>query len=286
MPRSTARRCRALAAPLGPRIDQQPAAEPQAAAGAAASADTAGDNQVAIVDLSAGLSEYALAAQLSRAFERTGFAVVIGVPEPTVTAGTNLEAAARTFFHQPAAEKFKCHVAEAHMAAPDGYPGYLEPGHSSVANLLGDFSRPPDAVELLTYKDLHYYEEPSAAATQTKPAEFSPNVGQIGGYPSGVFRKAALAHFWAVHGLWQRLCGLAELALDLSPGFFANYFGEEMGTSLQIRNYPRPEVRFPTDLGFWTDFGRFSAEFWSIFGSAGGWRRGRWASARTTTRGS
>ena len=74
-----------------------------------------------------------------------------------------------------------------------------------------------------------------------KPVEFAPAVGEIGGYPSGAFRETALAHFWAVHALWQRLCALAALALEVPAGFFDDFFGAQMGTSLQIRNYPRPE---------------------------------------------
>ena len=146
------RRCRLLRSHLAPAKapEPEPAASPEP--------EPAPPSAIAIIDLSAEDGDGAIATRLSEAFERTGFSVVVGAPPPTIAAGAALEAAAREFFAQPEEEKFRVHVDEQHMEAPDGYPGYLEPGHSSVANLLGDFSRPPDAVELLTYKDLHYYE--------------------------------------------------------------------------------------------------------------------------------
>lgn len=229
------RRWRAMASHLAPVTSAAPLVPSSNAA-----------DQIAIVDLKSGAGDAAIAAQLSDAFERTGFAVVVGAEPGLVDASSALETAAREFFRQPQEAKFKVHVHEAHMKAPDGYPGYLEPGHSSVANLLGDFSRPPDAVELLTYKDLHYYEAATAGAASIgdtsqvqKPAEFAPSVGDIGGYPSESFRHCALSHFWGVYSLWLRLRSLAELALELPTGYFADYFGPAMGTSLQIRNYPR-----------------------------------------------
>lgn len=245
------RRCRNLAhhlAPCGPiDLSVSPAGLDLTSRGPRV------EDQIAIVDLQSSAGDTVIAAKLSAAFERTGFAVVVGVDPSIVDASSSLEAAAREFFRQPQAAKFKVHVDEAHMQAPDGYPGYLEPGHSSVANLLGDFSRPPDAVELLTYKDLHYYESAATAFASTchdgideasqfdKPAEFAPIVGEIGGYPSEKFRQNALAHFWGVYSLWMRLRNLSELALELPSGYFEDYFGCAMGTSLQIRNYPRLE---------------------------------------------
>ena len=251
------RRCRVLASHLDSRRLPTPSSS-AAQQQRGDDRDAAAANQIAIVDLSSPAGDAAIAAELSEAFERTGFAVVVGAAASTISASSGLEAAARDFFRQPPAAKFSVRVDEAYMEAPDGYPGYLEPGHSSVANLLGDFSRPPDAVELLTYKDLHFYEAAAAATaggaaaaavgggaeggTVEKPAEFAPAVGEIGGYPSEAFRQSALSHFRGVHALWLRLCGLAELALELSPGYFEDYFGGAMGTSLQIRNYPRPDT--------------------------------------------
>lgn len=236
MATANGRRWRALASHLAP-----------VASAAPAPLVPSNRDHIAIVDLKSGAGAAAIAAQLSEAFERTGFAVVVGVEPDLVNASSALETAAREFFRQPQEAKLKVHVHEAHMNAPDGYPGYLEPGHSSVANLLGDFSRPPDAVELLTYKDLHYYEAATAAAgigdtsQVQKPAEFAPAVGDLGGYPSESFRHCALSHFWGVYSLWLQLRSLAELALELPTGYFDDYFGPAMGTSLQIRNYPRLE---------------------------------------------
>eukprot|EP01043_Picozoa_sp_COSAG02_P102223 COSAG02_NODE_38245_length_431_cov_0.987952_1_plen_127_part_01 len=121
------RRCRNLAchlAPSGP-IDLSPAG--------LTSRKPCAERQIAIVDLQSSAGDAAIAAKLSAAFERTGFAVVVGVEPSIIDASSSLEAAAREFFCQPQASKHKVRVDEAHMQAPDGYPGYLEPGHSSVA---------------------------------------------------------------------------------------------------------------------------------------------------------
>ncbi len=277
------RRWRALASHLAPVTSGAPAPL----------VPSSNTDQIAIVDLKSGAEDAAIAAQLAEAFERTGFAIVVGAEPGLVDASSALERAAREFFRQPQEAKFKVHVHEAHMKAPDGYPGYLEPGHSSVANLLGDFARPPDAVELLTYKDLHYYEAATGAASigdtshVQKPVEFAPVVGDIGGYPSESFRRYALSHFWGVYSLWLRLCSLAELALELPTGYFADYFGPAMGTSLQIRNYPRLDsltsaaesgqmVRTQSFLACRSSYGH---PIHGVFS----WSR---ALARTTTRGS
>ena len=71
------RRCRVLRSHLAPAKAPQPAA--------AAAPEPAPPSAIAIIDLSAEDGDAAIAARLSEAFERTGFAVVVGAPPPTVS---------------------------------------------------------------------------------------------------------------------------------------------------------------------------------------------------------
>lgn len=172
----------------------------------------------------------AVATQLGRAFETTGFACIVGAGDQITSASDELTLIAREFFALPDKEKKKIHIDEEHMKHPDGMPGYLEPGHISVASLLGDHTRPPDAVEVIYFKDLHYYES-DCPLLDAKPPKLAPK------WPSKRFREATVAYFEQCFSLWERLVGLAEEALSLPRGFFAPFFGRAMSTSLQVRHY-------------------------------------------------
>jgi isopenicillin N synthase-like dioxygenase len=181
-------------------------------------------------------------AQLSVAFETTGFAVLTGMDGAITAASRELNRAAREFFAQPAEAKWSVHIDPDQMEHPDGKPGYLEPGHVSVASLLGDHSSPPDAVECLYFQDLHYFEPETVvgrgvgrqgtAACMRKAPNMAPK------WPSQQLRRAVLAYYRHLFALFERLVLLAELALNLPPSFFTPFFSRDMGTSLQLRNYP------------------------------------------------
>ena len=60
-----------------------------------------------------------------------------------------------TFFHHP--RRWSFNVADIHVflcARGYGFGGYLRVGNENGAQLLGDFSRPPDLVETLTLRGL------------------------------------------------------------------------------------------------------------------------------------
>jgi len=83
------------------------------------------------------------AKELSAAFESTGFAVITGhgVPEEVVN---DIRSSAYKFFRQQVAEKRKYDKGKGY-----GFGGYVNQQENG-AQLLGDFSRPNDAVESLT----------------------------------------------------------------------------------------------------------------------------------------
>ena len=208
---------------------------------------------IPIIDISKSDRSH-IAETLGASFEATGFAVVVGAGERLAAATSGLSAAGRSFFAQPEELKWKVHIDPDLMEHPDGNPGYLEPGHISVASLLGDHSRPPDAVECIYFKDLHYYESGCTGPTlESKPAKLAPK------WPSEAFRTTTLQYFRECHALWQNLVSLAELALALPAGFFAPYFGQAMSTSLQIRNYLDVEtLEAQLPFGAHTDSGMFT----------------------------
>lgn len=85
------------------------------------------------------------ARHLSMAFERTGFAVIVGHPVKLQTI-TQLRADAYRFFSSD--EKYDYDRGKGY-----GFGGYVRFAESG-AQLLGDFSKPPDLVESLTVKGL------------------------------------------------------------------------------------------------------------------------------------
>ena len=101
------------------------------------------------------------------------------------------------------------HIDAELMEHPDGNPGYLEPGHISVASLVGDHARPPDAVECIYFKDLHYYEgEAGGAPLPAKRPALAP---KWPGGSGGEFRSATMAYFegdFHTQG-WPNLRGVA-----------------------------------------------------------------------------
>ncbi|CAE7400997.1 2ODD19 [Symbiodinium pilosum] len=83
------------------------------------------------------------AKELSAAFESTGFAVITGhgVPKHVVDA---VRSSAYEFFRQPTEQKMQFDKGKGY-----GFGGYVA-NQENGAQLLGDFSRPNDAVESLT----------------------------------------------------------------------------------------------------------------------------------------
>lgn len=169
-----------------------------------------------------------VASQLGEAFEGTGFAVIVGhgVPAGEVEAMRECSIA---FFE--GAE----HVKRAIKAdAVHGAQGYHMQGHENVAQLLGDFSRKPDMVERMVFRNLHNHQSRGGCSAGGHGAPKFPDERHVPG-----FRAAVDEFFSSVCRLHDTLMAVAECALELPVGFFEAYYGSEMGTSINIANYLR-----------------------------------------------
>lgn len=172
------------------------------------------------------------ALELGRAFETTGFALICGhgIPNETVQ---ELHRATVAFYDGPQ------HLKDEIRAEPVfGAQGFHAQGHENVSQLLGDFSRPPDAVERITVRNLHHFMTGSNAVLEAGDSSFggpgtaAPKLPSLPG-----FRATTEAYFDAVHGLFQMLNRMSEHALDLPDGFFDPFYGQSMGSSMQLGHY-------------------------------------------------
>lgn len=164
-------------------------------------------SRISVVDLAGG--ELKVAQALSDAFADTGFAVITssGIPSSTVA---ELRAAALEWFQSPVEVKQK-----ANAGASEGY------GHSPYcrmeengAQLLGDFSKPNDLVESLTYR---------------------PEDGLM--LPHSPRLEAAVKDFGTCLPVLQKALGRScELALGLELGFFEAR--QSRKESLRLAFYP------------------------------------------------
>jgi len=169
-------------------------------------------------------------AQLGKAFETAGFAVIEGHGVPAnVLEAMRLKS---NHFFQYAPE----HVKHAIKAAPlHGAQGYHAQGHENVAQLLGDFSRKPDMVERIWFRNLHNPQSKGGCGASV-PDDLPkfPNEDEVPG-----FRDALERYFDGFCDVHRTLMAMAECALELPAGYFDPFYGPNMGTSTQVANYLR-----------------------------------------------
>merc|ERR1719245_2196225 len=121
-----------------------------------------------------------------------------------------MEQAMKNFFDGP------LHVKEAVRAKPvHGAQGFHVQGHENVAQLLGDFSRPPDLVERMNFVNLHKIGLPSTYGNTSEEPKFPETPG---------FRQAVEAYTDEITGLWMRLTRMSELALGMPPNYMDDFY--------------------------------------------------------------
>ena len=193
----------------------------------------AGQIDLPIVDLSPFLSgdpaaKASVAADFARAFEGTGFAVIVGhgVPEPLAQRTYGAMAA---FFAQPMEAKGACTPPEKAKGR-----GYLPIGIESVAKTLTG-ETPPELCEALVFSMPH------------RPAMDAHNI-----WPAYPPELTALVKEWTgeMVALTGHLARLSALALDLPETHFAEAYADPSLT-LRFVNYPdQPEPPLPGQLRY------------------------------------
>jgi len=159
-----------------------------------------------------------VATALSDAFADTGFAIVTstGMPGNVVS---ELRRAAVDFFHLPVQEKEKANTGQRKGYGSSPYCRMEENG----AQLLGDFTKPNDLVESLTYR---------------------PQEGLC--LPENPRLQAAVQEFSSHLPLFQQvLSNSCELALGLEAGFFAAR--QSSNESLRMAFYPNIKDSSPVE---------------------------------------
>ncbi|CAJ1396674.1 unnamed protein product [Effrenium voratum] len=172
--------------------------------------------RISVVDMAAMADgregQLRVAQALSKAFADTGFAVVTSTPVPEI-ALAQLRRSAMDFFHQPLAEK--------QMVNEGSAPGYGSSPYCRLeengAQLLGDFTKPDDLVESLTYRPHEGLER-----LPDRPPELRPAVQEFG---------ERVARFREV------LNCACDLALGQDEGFFASKCGKGR-EALRLAFYP------------------------------------------------
>lgn len=150
-----------------------------------------------------------VAKALSDAFADTGFAIVTssGVPTKVIT---ELRSASVEFFHLPVEEKQLANEGASKGYGRSPYCRMEENG----AQLLGDFTKPNDLVESLTYRPQEGLKLPQNPRLQAAVQDFMTYLPE--------FQKV--------------LCSACELALGLEAGFFAAR--QSNNESLRMAFYP------------------------------------------------
>lgn len=169
------------------------------------------------------------AEELGRAFETTGFAVVTGhgLPEHTLREMYRQMVA---FFEGPK------EVQDAVAGRPvHGSQGFLRPGYENVAQLIGDFSRPHDRVERLSFRNLQGFQAPDGSFSSAWNPALGDDVPIFPPMPE--FREALLAYFDALTHIWEALTRASEQALELPEGYMEPFYHPIRGTSLQLAHY-------------------------------------------------
>lgn len=215
-----------------------------------------GGNVIPFVDISPwtrGSDEAEMlksAAELGRAFESTGFAVVYG-HGVSKTCVSRMEQVMKNFLDGPK------HVKDSVRARPIvGAQGFHAQGRENVAQLIGDFSRPPDLLERMTFANLHRLGLSSNSLGIFGDKLEEPKFPEVAG-----FREAVQDYKDAITNLWTCLTRMSEAALGMPPNYMDNFYGDARSTLLQLSRYVR--TREDTDpvaedgiaLGAHTDSG-------------------------------
>lgn len=193
-------------------------------------APVAGESHgIPIVDLSAfsqgGTSEarQAAADALSGAFARTGFAVAVGAgPGPELSA--ELRATAKSFFGLSIEKKRAVNNGRAAGYGKSPYCNMEENG----AQLLGDFSRPPDVVESLSYRGC---DEETVRSLPDEPPEL---------------KMAIIDYMKGLETMQRSLEAACELALGVTEGYMAERC---LGAADGLRLAFYPELLEPPQEG-------------------------------------
>eukprot|EP00746_Dinoflagellata_sp_MGD_P152648 gnl/MRDRNA2_/MRDRNA2_83801_c0_seq3.p1 gnl/MRDRNA2_/MRDRNA2_83801_c0~~gnl/MRDRNA2_/MRDRNA2_83801_c0_seq3.p1 ORF type:complete len:221 (+),score=42.91 gnl/MRDRNA2_/MRDRNA2_83801_c0_seq3:52-663(+) len=121
------------------------------------------------------------------------------------------------------------HVKESVQARPvEGAQGFHVQGHENAAQLLGDFSRPPDLRERMEFYNLGLPSNVSFYGEKPEEPKFPETAG---------FREAIQAYNDEVTDLWACLTRMSEAALGMPPNYMDNFYGDERSTVLMLTRY-------------------------------------------------
>lgn len=172
----------------------------------------------------------AVATQFAEAFEKTGFATIIGHGVPDALISPTYEAALG-FFSLPQRMKEACM-----LPMRDKTHGYIPVGVESVAGTLGD-ETPPDLCEALVIAGLRF--EATAPVNETDKAFHQTNLWP--GRPT-TLRAAFTDYYWAMEALTQTLMRISALALDLPEDWFADKYDRFPGTLRAVQYPNQPDM--------------------------------------------
>lgn len=186
-----------------------------------------------------------IAAAFAEAFEKTGFATIVGhgVDEALIrrTYDTALE-----FFDQPHSAKEACM-----MPVRDKTHGYIPVGVESVSGTMGDRT-PPDLCEAFVVGGLRFERTPpdNEVDRQFHQTNLWPES------PEGL-RATFTAYYWAMEGLTRTLMRISALALDLPEDWFDGKYDRFPGTlrTVQYPNQPDEPESGQLRYGAHRDYG-------------------------------
>lgn len=156
---------------------------------------------------------------------------------------SSLRSEGKTYFALPLQEKEKNKV--------DGPIGYLGPGAENVAASAGKAADEPDPVESL---NLSAYQEKTWCASNAHAECPWQNESYVP--KAKAFRDTAVDYFAGATKVMTELMRLSELALNLPPNYFDEFF-ERPGTLLRVAWYP-PTKKQQLRYGAHTDYDGFT----------------------------
>jgi isopenicillin N synthase-like dioxygenase len=193
------------------------------------------DDRVPVLDISPfaasdAATRRAVAAQFAGAFEKTGFATIVGHGIDKALVRRTYDVALE-FFDQPQSVKEACM-----MPVRDKTHGYIPLGVESVSGTLGDVT-PPDLCEAMVVSGLRFERTPPTNEVDRKL--FHANL-----WPDrpAALRPAFTEYYWAMEGLTQVLMRISALALDLPEDWFADKYDRFPGTLRAVQYPNQPDV--------------------------------------------